>query len=213
MSEFSHIMVDWDETCFEHYAFLGWLEKYAAETGDVDPCLLGTIDQYHDQKGENMRLYRHRDHIADILGLSWERLSGDVERAVYDHNLDFCYPEVHEFWDWALGQGADVRVLTYGDGEYQRFKLGTCQYLAGLRVPVHVVQEPKGEFLAREFGDAGVSGLLVDDKHPLYLPDNWQHARVDREEHDAAGTVLADGAAVVNNLTGVVQVRSQIPAR
>lgn len=181
MSSYSHVFIDWDETCFEHYKFLGWLEEFAAETGVLDPRLLETADKYHDQKGENLRLYRHRDHVADALGLEWEYFSGEVERAVAEQELDFCYPDAHAFLEQAAAGQPEARILTYGDGEYQRFKIGTCQVVRDLRLSVHVVQEPKADFLSRHFGESMVRGVLVDDKHPLHLPPNWAHLWLDRE--------------------------------
>jgi len=150
VNAYNQICIDWDETCFEHYRFLGWLEEFAAETGVLDPRLLETADKYHDQVGENMRLYRHREHIADVLGLEWERFSGEVSQVVR-----------------ALG------------------------------IPIQVVHGPKAEYLAKEFGDSAMIGVLIDDKHPLRLPANWDHLWLDR------AALLASPVSQPHNVTHI----------
>jgi len=178
------LFLDFDETLFNHYAYLAWvdtfLENHAIEKGTYQKL----ISDFHTSMGENMRLYDHVGHIEAVLGRSWGYISGEIEQALEYQQKDFCYEDVHEFLEKITKKSKyDVRILTYGHGEYQRYKIRTCRVLSQLRIPIHVVNEPKREFLKREFPN--VEGILIDDKHPLRLPPNWRHIWITRRENDS----------------------------
>jgi hypothetical protein len=126
-----------------------------------------------------LRWYRHAEHIKNITDESWELISGEVEKLVKSQAQDFCYPDAHDCLAWLVKQGSDVRILTYGDGEYQRFKLMTFSYLRSNPLPIHVTRRPKRDFIKRHFGQ--FRGVLIDDKFPLDLPKGWQHLWLDRQ--------------------------------
>lgn len=180
MKSFSHLFLDFDETLFDHYAFLNWVDDFLVRNYQIKPAAFkDNIDDYHTPMGENILLYHHAEHIGIVTKRPWSFLSAELEKDLLKLPTDFCYPEVHQTLRQLVKLPMDIRVLTYGDGAYQRFKLNTCSLLHEIRLPVHVVDEPKRDFLAREFRTE--QGILVDDKYPLHLPSNWRHIWINRE--------------------------------
>ncbi len=177
------LFIDFDETLFHHYSYLKWVDgvlmrkKLIKDSGEYEKL----IEEFHEPKGENLRLYDHIGHMRVTTGRSWGYVSGELEKALQDGQHDFCYDDAHEFLKKAMKSDWDVRILTYGKGDYQRYKIKTCRVLTDLRIPVHVVTEPKREFLKREFGH-GKGSILIDDKHPQRLSEGWVHIWVDRKK-------------------------------
>lgn len=181
--KYSHIFLDFDETLFNHQAYVGWADNVLADRFNMQPgSYKNTFQGFHQQlEDPHLRLFQHREHAKFATGRDWSVVSGELENARKPSN-DYCYDEVHDFLEWVTSQDADVRILTFGDGDYQRYKIRTCSALSRLHIPVHVVHEPKREFLAREF--KGIDrGVLIDDKSPLNLPNNWHELWIYRKEH------------------------------
>lgn len=177
------LFLDFDETLFNHYAYLAWVDAFLENYGVEKGAYQKHITDFHAHMGENMRLYDHVGHIERVLDRSWGYISGELERELESCQSDFCYEDTHEFLERiAQNPKYDVRILTYGHGEYQRYKIKTCRVLSRLRIPIHVVNEPKKDFLKREF--PSVKGMLIDDKYPLGLPSNWQHVWMKRTEDE-----------------------------
>lgn len=178
--KYSHVFLDFDETLFDHASYVAWADaELVSRLGIEQGTYKRAFDEFHTQlEDPNLRLFRHQEHMLHTTGKPWDYVSGELESA-RNVSDDFCYEDVHEFLDWLMTQDVDVRILTFGDADYQRYKINTCSKLKYHNVPVHVVFELKRQFLAREFG-AGTRGLLVDDKHPLNLPTNWDHAWINR---------------------------------
>lgn len=198
------LFLDFDETLFNHMAYLKWLEDFLKKYGVKPGSFLQEIDEFHEIKGENMRLYDHAGHMYRVSGKDWDYISGEVESALMKNEQDFCYPDVHDFLDSIIN--LSPRILTYGNGEYQRFKIGRCKHIKKLHIPVHVVNRAKGEFLKKEFPDQ--SGVLIDDKTPLYLPANWLHVYINRKEELANPKITSDRQVQINNLTQVISALS-----
>ncbi len=178
--KYDHIFIDFDETLFEHAKFLTWLEKFLiAEHAMVPGAFRNKINEFHEVKSENLRLYKHAEHMREATGKSWEYISGEIERALRQSHVDFCYPEAHDLLELLHESDADMRILTYGNGEYQRFKIRTCRVIQSLNIPVHVVARPKNEFLLEVLPNT--RGVLVDDKR-LHLPPNWDSVWINRAE-------------------------------
>ncbi len=136
------------------------------------------MESYHDHHKVvygDLRLYHHNRHAKAVTGLPWKRVGEVISSSTHPH---FCFAEVHAVLDLLSTQFEDIRLLTFGRDEFQRYKINLCDTLSTL--DIHVVGEPKGDFLAREFADE--PGILVDDKYPLALPDHWQHIWINREE-------------------------------
>lgn len=151
------------------------LEKFGAKAGVYKQ----TVDKFHTQVDDLLRLYRHEEHIEFASKKSWAYLSGEIEQALSRGNHDFCYSDTHAFLQKIVKTYKDVRILTYGNGEYQRYKINLCRFLSALRIPVHVVNQPKRQFLSAHFGK--IAGILIDDKYPLDLPTNWTHFWINRK--------------------------------
>ena len=195
MSE--RVFLDFDETLFDHIRMLGWLDGVMVSDYGLQPGeFAGTIDTHHDQIDSLHRLYRHRDHYG-LSGQRWEEISDEVRERATREGRDFCYPDVHPFLGrLATMSDVDVRLLTFGDKEYQLYKIALCQELVRYNLPVIVVDEPKRDFLAREFPDGGT---LVDDKYPLGLPKGWRHMLIDRSGAFAT-TELDEGVQRIASL-------------
>mgnify|MGYP001072850667 CR=1 FL=1 len=174
------VFVDFDETLFNHYSYLDWAEEFLGRFGINPGAYNKTVDSFHEHKGENLRLYKHEDHIFAATGKQWSYISGEFEKELFTHNHDFCYADTHAFLDQITASSYDVRLLTYGSGEYQRYKINTCKKLTNLRIPVHVVSQPKRVFLEKNFSDG--PGILIDDKYPLHLPSGWVHVWISRKD-------------------------------
>lgn len=192
---FSHYFIDFDETLFNHYAYMEWLEEALYSKQLLKNSLISSLDKYHASKGANLRLYNHRGHITYATGMEWSYVAGVIDTMLQGQKNDFCYPDAHALLRSLTQKNNDVRILTYGDGEYQRFKIRTCREIAQLHIPVHVVQTAKSIFLQTYFSDASIRGILADDKYPLHLPDNWHHAHINRSNssflYDRGTTPLA----------------------
>jgi hypothetical protein len=176
------LLFDFDETLFDHIAMLTWLDRTMAEQYGLEPGeFAASIDEHHTQLDEIHRLYRHREHYG-MSGLDWVDVSPQIAEMIAEQELDFCYPDVHPVLGRVAASGVDVGLLTFGDEEYQLFKIAQCRELERYNFPIYVVREPKRDFLAREFPGGGT---LVDDKFPLGLPETWSHVLIDRGERFA----------------------------
>jgi len=182
LTDYTHVFIDFDETLFCHESYIEWLAKYLKKVYGVDTTeFLASFDDYHDVQDSDglLRLYRHEQHLLEKTGLAWDMLSGEIEAVIRSESKDFCYPEVHESIEAiSVNKNTGIRLLTYGDGAYQRFKINLCPHMQ--KIPIHVVGEAKSNFLAKHYSDAGIQGVLIDDKAPLIMPSNWQHVWVNR---------------------------------
>ena len=88
----------------------------------------------------------------------------------------FEYPGAEELISTMQARG-DVKILTYGEDTYQRFKVSLCPSLAGLAIATII--EPKVEYLNTH---ATVGDWIVDDKQ---LSGVKPGVRVVRIQHDA----------------------------
>lgn len=197
-----YVFVDFDETLFEHYAYLDWFDEELHEAGllpEGSGSFRQGVDKHHDVRSQVplLRLYKHQAHLMEATGRDWQFISGEMEKKVAQRTRDFCYPDSHDFLAWLKAQPYDSRVLTYGDGDYQRFKIGLCHGNTAY-FPAHVTDNPKNEFLAKEFPDE--RGILIDDKYPLDLPDNWLHLWITRKESLKQPKKLTDRVYQVSNL-------------
>jgi FMN phosphatase YigB (HAD superfamily) len=182
----THIFLDFDETLFDHYAYGDWLDEQLHNTGKLSGgrgSFQGSMDDFHDtiaMKPVRMRLYRHAEHIKATTGLGWDFMSAEIEKLATKQAKDFCYPDAHTMVEWLKASPYDVRILTFGDGDYQRYKISLSGNQDIRELPIHVVRETKRDFLTREYGQ--IAGVLIDDKQPLDLPATWTHIWINRDE-------------------------------
>ena len=202
----SKLFLDFDETLFNHQAMLEWMDVVWQDRYGVAAGLFAdTINEYHNHVGDGHRLYKHREHF-ELSGKPWLEVSAEISKLIGDQNQDFCYPEVHKVIKKLTVEHKDLAILTFGDVEYQNYKISHCRVLRALKLPVHVVMEPKRLFLEREF--AAQTGVLVDDKHPLNLPNGWTHIWINRELSLKSPTELSDGVWQISSLSQLPQLLS-----
>ncbi len=193
------VFLDFDRTLFDLDSFVAWTDEVLSAKFNLLP---GTFSQSSLQHltpaQDNLYFYEHLKHFQSVTGKSWSFISGELEKELRQLNGDFCFPEVHKTLHGLFKKPYDVRVLTFGYGDYQRFKLHTCSVIRRLHIPTHVVDEPKRLFLDRHF--AVGPGVLVDDHHPLHLPPTWQHIWLDRSVTANKPQSLADGSILIKDL-------------
>lgn len=177
------LFLDFDETLFHHLSYIEWVDALLAKQGIKSGHFFNTLWDYHHSQGENLNLYDHATHTKEATGKDWSFMSGEFEKELQNYDRDFCYDDAHALIEKALKQDYDVRVLTYGNGEYQRYKIRTCKALSAYNIPIHVVTGPKTDFLKKYFDDE-IGGVLIDDKQPLHLPSSWQHVWINRKKSD-----------------------------
>lgn len=193
------ILLDFDQTLFNHWAFAEWMDNFFVKRfGTMPSSFQNSFEGHHEEMPEGLRLYKHAGHIEQATGKSWAYVSGEIERACRADGKDFCYPEVHDVLLDLVKSREDVRILTFGDGEYQRFKISSCQLLRQSNIGIHVVREPKRIFLKREFPKS--PGVLVDDKYPLNLPSNWLHIWITRHLEVRKPLTKQDGTIQISSL-------------
>lgn len=195
-----HLFLDFDETIFNHTAFVDWMDNFFVQRFKIGASSFrDSLGQHHEYLPEGLRLYKHSEHVEKVTGRSWSYISGEMEREFRKRNVDFCYPEAHAAIKKLQGHHDDLRLLTYGFGEYQRFKISSCQLLRNSKIVIHVVSEPKTAFLQREFPNE--SGILVDDKYPLNLPGQWRHIWINRDKSLAKPVVKEEGVVQISKLS------------
>jgi hypothetical protein len=199
MEKYDHIFIDFDRTIFDHHKYIHWLDGFFTSRFGVESGAFNdTLRHHHKTLPENMHLYEHVAHFETLSGRSWSYVSGEIERVIAAEGQDFCFDDSHKTIQKLTDNHQDVRILTYGKGDYQRFKLNTCRFLRNHSVPIHVVREPKRLFLSNEFPKS--TGVLVDDKYPLNLPAKWLHVWIVRTENLDAPEQLSSGEIKISSL-------------
>lgn len=198
-----YIFVDFDETLFEHYAFAAWIEDLLHEKGELPMgkgSFMASINAYHEvlQQVPLLRLYRHRDHYDHATKSGWQALSSEIHKQAKANKADFSYPDSQRFIEYVKGSGVPVKILTYGDTEYQLFKIASCTVSGVSGLETEVILEPKSDYIARVY--TGKRGVLVDDKYPLSLPDGWTHIWIDRDAALQSPLHMEQGVVKVANL-------------
>lgn len=118
------------------------------------------------------REYNSRDDFLHHVGdLSYHDFSAQLRTleidpvAAYEQLIEtdlangrFEFPGVRELVESLKSHGADVRILTFGQDDFQRFKVALCPSLVDL--PVVTTMRPKHEYLEATEEECWV----VDDK-------------------------------------------------
>ena len=198
-----YIFIEFDETLFEHYAFAAWIEDLLHKKGELTMgkgSFMTSINAYHEvlQQVPLLRLYRHRDHYAHATKSGWQALWAEIHKQAKTSKADFSYPDAKRFIERVKSLGAEVKILTYGDQEYQLFKIASCTVSGMAHLETEVILEPKSSYIASTY--AGTRGVLVDDKYPLSLPDGWVHIWIDRESKLTDPEKMSAGVVHVSSL-------------
>lgn len=166
------LLMDLDRTLFDTELFIDRVWAYmAGRYGLNSQAEKVRAPEYFDTHGDSYD-YRFFDHVRASVGPDFDK-EEFIKGAKRELSGLFLYPDAT----------SDVlnlidAILTFGNREYQLFKLSLCPELAGIEH--HIVLEPKGAYIARTFAAATV---LVDDKDlsgEIKLPAHF--VRIDRSE-------------------------------
>jgi hypothetical protein len=175
------LCIDFDETLFNNQKFDSWIDEELAKDGYMERGgYEEQVDSYHQRLTPILRLYDHEKHFRDLTGKEWAYIAGHLKTKLLTQSCLFCYPDAHYFIERSREAVEDLRILSFGHGEFQRFKMGLCRVLNLYDLPIHIVDRPKSEFILEHFSKYE-SGVLVDDKYPLDLPANFKHVLIDRK--------------------------------
>jgi hypothetical protein len=194
------VYVDFDETLFNHHEYMRWVAGRFKNASDY----IATIDKYHEVLSPHHRRYQHDQHTKDMLGVEWHRFSGEIVKAYNEERKRvqkkclFCYADGHSMLRYLTTKNYDVRILSFGDEGYQRFKMSLCEVIRTLHIPIHVVLQPKRHYFAQHHQEGEY--VLIDDKPHLELPKNTTHILIDRAKkhtQDGAGDVVVPSLRVI----------------
>lgn len=146
--------MDLDRTLFDTGLFFERVWSYAAGVYDLDAEVeRARSKQFYDMYGVSYD-YRFFDHLRESVGSDRFDQEGFVRSATSELSGQFLYDDVSaELIELIDG------ILTFGNRDYQTFKLSLCPELSG--IPSHIVLESKGKYISKNFSSAT---LLVDDK-------------------------------------------------
>lgn len=182
MPDVDTYFIDFDETLFDHNAFIDWIDSALVGHGLIKNIgeFAGTVDEHHTKINDVLRLYRHREHYQSRTNVSWSYASGLLHAELTKQPMDFCYDDSHGFLEWLVAKKLDARILSFGDGDYQRFKIMTCKMVRDINIPIHITDQPKSDFFTHYYS-RNKTAVLVDDKFPLHLPNHVEHILIDRK--------------------------------
>ena len=178
------IFVDFDRTLFDLDKYLDWLADFLSERFGVEHA--NFREEYYSSHAVNdegeQGVFLHIKHFEEKMGLNWEFVSGEIERAVIEQKVDFLYPGAKDFLQKCIDSFGDVRILTYAHESYQRFKLGLCPFVSTY-IPTYCTELKKRDFILNNL--PSTRGVLVDDKAPHNLPEGWKNIWLAGGKHQA----------------------------
>jgi hypothetical protein len=178
--------MDLDRTLFDTELFFNTVWSYVGGYYGLDDANeKSKAKEYFDAYGDSYD-YRFFDHLRESIGADFDQ-EEFVRGAKQELSGTFLYsdvtPEVLEMTH---------AILTFGNREYQTFKLSLCPELAD--VERHIVLETKGEYISRTFKTPTV---LVDDKDlSAEIVPPARFIRIDR----SSGGAKVEGADVIHTL-------------
>lgn len=192
------VFVDFDRTLFNLDLFIEYIDSFLVTNFEVRPGdYVATISGYYvGTTSQGMRLYDHQSHIQELTGRSWQFVTQLIQEEIEKKGSNFYYHDSFDFLLKGIHEKQDIRILTFGNKDYQGFKMATNPIFAQLGLKVYIVQESKGHFLQTHFPES--QGILIDDMYPLELPEQWQHILMCRDTYPAG--VLPDTQKIVTSL-------------
>ena len=186
------LLLDLDRTLFNTPLFIRTLWDWIEKTYGVDAATSRKNMKSYFRYVGDMYDYDFFRHIAE-LGINTDDV---VRRALHDFKAEvFIYSDVAAFLKNTMD--IDRAILTFGNDDYQQFKLSFCPELAGMSV--HTTRSYKSEYIKKYWPSTPT--ILVDDKLLVgTLPNNTNFIHIDRVqtrpviEHDTYVSVhsLAD---------------------
>lgn len=195
------LFIDFDGTLFDRWAFLQWFDVFLEGYGAKKGQFIASARSFYKANG----IYDHKGHLKAIAGREWDFISGEIEKMVKVQGLQFYYGDALKFLKEAKKcSDFEVRVLSYGSPDFQRFKIGLCEEVIEMNMPVHITQRQKKDFIINSF-NKGQEGILVDDKHPLGLPKGWLHIWVNRSEDSGYNKTHLSHSAYENEVSTLTE--------
>lgn len=132
----------------------------------------------HANNGDNTTYYHDIVRQLHDAGLD----AREVFRRLHEELADgrFEYPYLNECITTLKAYGT-VKVLTYGEDVYQRFKASLCPSLGGTEVVTLIGS--KSEYLAT---NAQAGDWIIDDKRLDTIPEGIRAIHIQHDEHMAA---------------------------
>lgn len=169
-----NVYLDLDRTLFNTNE-VEVLWQYIAKYFDVDEdAMFRQADRYYVTSSEANYYHDLGRQLTD-LGLDPQEVYRTLEKTDLANDR-FLFDGAKELVEW-LSQYAQPSIITYGEDDYQRFKVALCPSLAGLFVVT--TDKPKSEILHTLPHDGA---WLVDDK-PIgdELPEGMKFVQVSLE--------------------------------
>lgn len=141
------------------------------------------LSDNHDGDGD--RLYHH-DLGAQLRDAGIEPTEAFAKLIQVVGDGRFEYPGLAQLVAAARARG-EVKVLTYGTDDYQRFKAALCPHLAG--VEVLTVLTPKSDYLNSY---TGPDDWVIDDKLLVGVTSGARIVRVGHGERATADTLTLE---------------------
>lgn len=175
------IYLDLDRTLFKTGAVSTLWQSISEQHPEIGDAFAGRETYYH--YVDDLYYYDMGAHLS-ALGLEPEAVYGELIASGYADGR-FEYDGAGELVESLLDHGYDVRIMTFGSDDYQRFKASLCPSLLGL--PIITTLRPKPEVLE----DLEDGCWLVDDR-PLgdELPSNVSFVQVSLEGKPAPPDAL-----------------------
>ena len=167
------------------------LQKLYPDNAAIAQGYTSRTDYYvlsSDHDGDGDRLYCH-DFGAQLAAMGLD--TNEVYTALLARLGDgqFEYPGTRELVEVARAKG-EVKVLTYGTDNYQRFKAALCPSLKGIEVIT--VLEPKSHYLNMYAHDGD---WMIDDKELLNVKAGVRVVRVGHGDRVTAKTSSLEDVA------------------
>lgn len=175
-------LVDYDRTLFrtddfrrDLFAQVG--ERLGKGLGELERAAKG-LRTHARLGGFDFRAWvRGLDPSADV-----DEHEREMRALLRDGGETYLYDDAVRFTHGLIARGLRPTILTYGDRRFQLDKVLPFVDALGCGndcvVPVVVVEEPKGEYVARHF--PGRRGFLVDDKVGQELPEGFTEVWLNR---------------------------------
>jgi hypothetical protein len=188
------IFVDLDRTLFDTNQFMVALWEAVGQ-------LYPKVDVVY----EVSRIGEWYEHIGDLkhylFPKQFAHATGDTfaKAAPALHSLlrheQFAFPDAMVIKMWP-GRGYDVRIVSFGAEDLQKFKLSL---MPEFDEPRDIILEAKGPFLMRNYPNA--AGFMVDDKRNPHLPVGIKEVWLDRTAN--VDIKQEAGIITINSLEGV----------
>ncbi|PLS80788.1 hypothetical protein CYG49_04145 [Candidatus Saccharibacteria bacterium] len=169
------IFVDLDRTLFDTDVFIAAVWHYLGKKYPIDTEVEKARAKQYYTYDQDLYNYHFFDHIRALA-------IGDVqtirfELSLYLREQSLLYNDTQKGLA-ALKELGGATILTFGNEEYQRFKIACVPELAWL--PVEIVQQHKRHFFSENYTQPCI---LIDDKD-LYgqLPSTVEFIKIDRTQ-------------------------------